>query len=40
MLVGLEMSQFMNLVTENAITEARDHNDLRALLIVFLVNEM
>lgn len=36
--MGLEMSQLMNLVIENAVTETRDHNDLRALLIIFLVN--
>lgn len=39
-LVGLEVVQFMIPVIENMITETKDHNNLRALLVIFLVSEM
>lgn len=39
-LVGLEIVQFKNPVIENMITESKDHNNLRALLVIFLGSEM
>lgn len=39
-LVGLEIVQFKNPVTESKITESKDHNNLRALLVIFLGSEM